>query len=81
MGERYWIIIAKTTNLEDIPPLQRLWYAESNLPAECGSGNLRLSGNPEILEAVKIFLNALPPTYTKQDAGELMDRAIEEVYL
>jgi len=74
---RRWVIICKLRSLSEIAPLDRLWYAESNSPDE----KLRLSGDPEIFEAVKIFLEMLPPTYTKEDAIELMKKAVEKVFI
>ena len=73
---RHWIIICKTTDLDEVAPLRRLWYAESNSPNE----RLALSGRPEVKEAVKIFLNALPPTYDRLSAKELLQECIDEVY-
>lgn len=73
---RSWIVIAKIEDLTDIAPLKRLWYAESNSP----NNKIRLSGNPEVLDATKILLNALPPTYDKEAAKELMLRAVEEIF-
>lgn len=60
----------------DVEPLEFLWEAQSNSP----DNKMRLSGDPEVLEVTKIFLQALPPTYTKKDALKLMVRAVEEVY-
>jgi len=54
--------------LTEVSPLNRLWYAESNSP----NHKLRLSGRPEIKEAVELFLKALPPTYDKDGAKELV---------
>ena len=54
----------------------KLFEAESNSPND----NIRLSGDPEVLEAVKILLAGLPPTYDKDAAMELMERAVDEVY-
>ena len=74
---RNWIVIAEIENLTAIAPLNRIWYAESNSPNE----KMRLSGDPDVLEVIKIFLKALPPTYTKKDAKNLMEKAINDVFL
>lgn len=73
---RDWIVIAKVSDLTEIPPLNRLWYAESN----SSDRKPRLSGEPEIREAIEIFLKALPPTYTKEDAVGLANTAIGNVF-
>lgn len=73
---RFWIVIAKIQDLPDIAPLDRVWYAESNSPNE----KIVLSGIPDVLEATKIFIEALPPTYTKEDAQDLMKKAVNDVF-
>lgn len=79
---RHWISIMKTKDLfhmdvgETDDGVTKLWEAESNSP----NNKIRLSGDPEVLEAVKILLNALPPTYTKNNAQYLMTRAVDEVF-
>lgn len=73
---RDWIVIAKVSDLTEIPPLKRLWYTESNSPDH----RPRLSGEPEIREAIEVFLGALPSTYTKDDAMGLVSAAIRNVF-
>lgn len=82
---RNWIVIAKFPvkggegGSDSIPvePLNRLFYAESNSPSQT---KIRLSGRPEIKDAIKIFLEALPDTYDKNGATELVKEAVEEIF-
>ena len=74
---RHWISITKTENmLENEEGKEILWYAESNSPND----GLRLSGFDEVKEAVKIFLESLPPTYDKEAALNLMEECVDGVF-
>lgn len=74
--DRSWVVIAKVKDLIDIPPLNRLWYAESNSPNE----EMRLSGDPDVLEAVQVFIKSLPATYDRGAAIALMIKAVDAVF-
>ena len=52
-------------------------YAESNSP----DNGLRLSGRPEGIDAIKILLGALPPTYDKKEVIKLVGEAVEDTFM
>ncbi len=74
---RCYIVLAKVEDIDEIAPLHRLFYAESNSP----NNKPRLSGRPEVKDAIKELLEMLPAAYDKLGAMELVGEAVEEVFV
>ena len=76
---RRWITLMDTDDqYEDDNPegVLKLFEAESNSP----TNRRRLSGDPEILTAVQILLEMLPPGYGREDARALVYMAVDKVF-